>query len=52
VISEPEKQVSYKGSAATEFHIEYSGGFPPGEYDIELFLNGMPVGSRRVRVQP
>jgi hypothetical protein len=52
VISEPEKRVSYKGSAATEFHIEYPGGFPPGEYDIELFLNGVSVGSRRVRVEP
>ena len=52
VISEPEKPVSYKGSAATEFHIEYSGGFPPGDYDIELFLNGTSVGTRRVRVEP
>ena len=52
VISEPEKRVSYKGSAATEFHIEYSGGFPPGDYDIELFLDGMSVGTRRVRVEP
>ena len=51
VISEPEKPVSYRGSAATEFHIEYSGGFPPGDYDIELFLNGMSVGMRRVRVE-
>jgi len=52
VISEPEKRVSYKGSAATEFHIEYSGGFPAGDYDIELFLNGTSVGMRRVRVAP
>ena len=52
VISEPEKRVSYKGAAATEFHIEYSGGFPAGDYDIELFLNGTSVGMRRVRVAP
>lgn len=52
VISEPEKRVSYKGAAATEFHIEYSGGFPAGEYDIELFLNGTSIGTRRVRVAP
>ena len=52
VISEPERRVSYKGGAATEFHIEYSGGFPPGDYDIELFLNGMSIGTRRVRVEP
>ena len=52
VIAEPEKRVSMKGSGATEFHIEYSGGFPPGDYDIELFLNGQSVGTRRVRVEP
>ena len=52
VIAEPEKRVSMRGSGATEFHIEYSAGFPPGDYDIELFLNGRSVGTRRVRVEP
>ena len=52
VIAEPEKRVTMKGSGATEFHIEYSAGFPPGDYDIELFLNGTSVGTRRVRVEP
>jgi hypothetical protein len=52
VIAEPERRVSMRGSGATEFHIEYSGGFPPGDYDIELFLNGQSVGTRRVRVEP
>jgi hypothetical protein len=52
IISEPEKRVSLKGSGATEFHIEYSGGFPAGDYDIELFLNGASIGTRRVRVEP
>jgi hypothetical protein len=52
VISEPEKKVSYRGAAATEFHIEYSGGFPAGEYDIEVVFNGQPAGMRKVRVEP
>jgi len=52
IISEPEKKVSYKGAAATEFHIEYSGGFPTGEYDIEVVFNGQPAGMRKVRVEP
>ena len=51
VISEPEKKVSYRGAAATEFHIEYSGGFPAGEYDIEVVFNGQPAGMRKVRVE-
>jgi hypothetical protein len=50
VISEPEKTVRYKGAAATEFHIDYSGGFPEGEYDIEVLFNGQPAGMRKVRV--
>jgi hypothetical protein len=51
VISEPEKEVSYRGAAATEFHIEYSGGFPAGDYDIEVLFNGQSAGMRRVRVE-
>jgi hypothetical protein len=51
-ISEPEKKVSYRGAAATEFHIEYSGGFPAGEYDIDVTFNGQPAGMRKVRVEP
>ena len=51
VISEPAKTVSYRGAAATEFHIEYSGGFPAGEYDIAVLFNGQPAGMRKVRVE-
>jgi hypothetical protein len=52
VISEPERKVTYKGAAATEFHIAYSGGgFPAGEYDIDVTFNGAPAGMRKVRVE-
>ena len=51
VISEPEKKVLYRCPAATEFHIEYSGGFPAGDYDIEVTFNGQPAGMRKVRVE-
>jgi hypothetical protein len=50
VISEPTKQVSYNGPAATEFHIVNSAGFPPGDYKVEIFLNGAPAGERPFRV--
>jgi hypothetical protein len=52
VVAEPEKKVSYRGAAATEFHLDYTGGAPTGEYDIEVFFNGQPAGMRRVRVEP
>ena len=50
VVSEPTKEVSYNGPAATEFHIVNSAGFPPGDYKVEVFLNGAPAGERPFRV--
>lgn len=52
VISEETKHVSYTQSAATEFHINYAGGFPPGEYRVELLVDGMSAGTRDFRVEP
>lgn len=52
VVAEPEKKVSYRGAAATEFHIDYAGGVPTGDYEIEVFFNGQPAGMRKVRVEP
>jgi hypothetical protein len=52
VVSQPEKKVSYRGSAATEFHLDYAGGLPTGEYDIEVFFEGQSAGMRKVRVEP
>ena len=51
VVSEPEKKVSYHGAAATEFHLDYAGGVPAGEYDVEVFFNGQSAGMRKVRVE-
>ena len=49
VVAEPEKKVSYRGAAATELHLDYAGGIPAGEYDIEVFFNGQSAGMRKVR---
>lgn len=51
LVSEPEQDVTYKGPASTEFHIQRTSGFPPGEYTVELFLDGKAVGSRSFRVE-
>ena len=50
LISEPEQAVVYRDQAATEFHIQNSGGFPRGGYRVEVFLDGEPVGTRNFRV--
>jgi hypothetical protein len=51
VVGEPTKQVSLRGGGATEFHMQNAGGFPPGEYAVEAFVNGQSVGTRTFRVE-
>ena len=50
VIDEPVKQVDYDGPASTEFHMQNSGGFPEGDYTVDIFINGQQVGSRAFKV--
>jgi|SRR5215213_11845647 len=50
VIDEPTKQVDYDGPASTEFHMQNSGGFPPGDYSVDVFINGVQVGTRAFKV--
>ena len=51
VVSEAKRDVSYTRSAATEFHLQNSGGFPEGNYRVEILINGQPAGSREFRVE-
>jgi hypothetical protein len=51
VVIEMQKKVSYKGQAATEFHFESAGGFPEGDYKVDILVDGQPVASRDFRVQ-
>lgn len=50
VIDEPKKEVSFKGPGATEFHLQNSGGFPPGAYSVEVFVDGVSAGRRTFKV--
>ena len=50
VIDEPSKQVNYDGPASTEFHMQNSGGFPPGDYSVDVFIDGVQVGTRAFKV--
>jgi hypothetical protein len=51
VIDQPQKQVTYREPAATEFHLVNAGGFPVGNYNVEVFIDGKPVGTRNFRVE-
>lgn len=50
VIDEPTKEVSYDGPASTDFQLQNSGGFPEGDYSVEVFIDGKPVGTRAFKV--
>ena len=43
--------MSYSDSAATEFHIKNSSGFPPGDYAVEILLDGKSVETRNLKVE-
>lgn len=50
VIDEPSKTVDFDGPASTEFHMQNSGGFPPGDYSVDVFIDGVQVGTRAFKV--
>jgi hypothetical protein len=50
LVDEASKEVSYRGPAATEFHLQSATGFPPGDYSVEMFLNDQSIGKRAYRV--
>ena len=51
VINEQTKDVSYNDQAATDFRFQAADGFPPGEYTIEVLLDGKAIDTRNVRVE-
>ena len=51
LVSEESRSVSYRDSAATQFHIKNSSGFPPGEYAVEVLVDGKSVGTRPLKVE-
>ena len=51
VIDEPTKAVSANGPKSTEFHLQNNGGFPPGDYSVDVLIDGVQVGSRNFKVE-
>jgi hypothetical protein len=51
LLSEREKQVKFQGAGATEFNISSATGFPVGDYRVEVFVDGQPVGTRNFDVR-
>jgi hypothetical protein len=51
VLDRPKKQVTARGGAVTEFHLQSTEGLWPGDYTVEVSLDGQPAGTRTFRVQ-
>ena len=51
LVSEETRTVSYRDHAATEFHIQNSSGFPPGDYSVEILVDGQSFATRTLRVE-
>lgn len=51
VVNEGTKDVSYQNSAATEFHLQYAGRLPVGEYTVEILIDGREVARRNLKVE-
>jgi hypothetical protein len=51
LVSEETREVSYVDSAATQFHITNSGGFPAGDYSVEILVDGTSYATRSLTVQ-
>jgi hypothetical protein len=50
-VSEMKKDVSYHGSAATEFRFHNTAGLPVGGYRVEVFLDGKSQGERTFKIE-
>lgn len=46
VVSTDSISIAPNSAEYTEFHISNPGGFPPGDYKLEVFMNGQSVGTK------
>ena len=51
VVAEATKPVDANGPKSTEFHLQNSRGFPPGDYSVEVLMDGAQVGTRNFKVE-
>jgi hypothetical protein len=50
VLQETEQRIASDGKAVSEFHVFNPAGWAPGEYRVEILLDGLVVGDRAFRV--
>jgi hypothetical protein len=50
IVNEESQMINPSGPATTEFHVSKPGGWPAGEYQVELFLDDKSLGVRMINV--
>lgn len=50
-VSETVQELTLAGPTASEFHISKPGGWPAGDYQVAVSLNGAPAGSQKFSVK-
>jgi hypothetical protein len=50
VVDDQSQTIMPTGPATTEFHISKPGGWPAGDYQVEVFLDGKSVGVKNFTV--
>jgi hypothetical protein len=51
VVDETSQTISPTGTAVTEFHISNPAGWPTGDYEVEILLNGARADSKSFSVR-
>jgi hypothetical protein len=51
VVQEDSMTVNATGPATHEFHVRKPDGWPAGDYQVEVTLDGQPVGSKKLTVK-
>jgi hypothetical protein len=52
VLQETTQAIAPTGSATSEFHVSKPGGFEPGDYEVEILVEGKAVHKRAFSVRP
>lgn len=51
-LARTDQPIAPEGPAATTFHIANPDGWPPGEYELRLAINGHPIQGRKFQITP
>jgi hypothetical protein len=51
VVKEDSMTVNTYGPATNEFHVSKPDGWPAGDYEVQVMLDGKPVGSKHLTVK-